>query len=101
MGHLSVSRHSLSFLDMLLLDDVYFEVHLLFSLFFFFNKCANAVEATSSQITEPLEREFQLDLLKREARSLSGSYGAVLSQSKSLLKSRLCNNSHLNEFCCK
>lgn len=59
---------------------------------FFFNKCANAVEATSSQIMEPLEREFQLDLLKREARSLSGSYGAVLSQSKSLLKPRLCKN---------
>lgn len=34
MGHLSVSQHSLCFLVMLLLDYVYFEVHLLFSLFF-------------------------------------------------------------------
>lgn len=44
---------------------------------------------------ELLERELQLDLLKREARSLSESYGAVLSQSKSLLKA-MEYYSHLN-----
>lgn len=71
---------------MLFLDYVYFDVNLLFFTVFVFNKCANAVEATSSQIMEPLEREFQLDLLKQEARSLSGSYGAVLSQSMSQAK---------------
>lgn len=84
MGHLSVSKYSLFTCHDIIGLCLFLSV-LTISLFIL-NQCANAVEATSSQIMDLLEREFQLDLLKREARSLSESYGAVLSQSKSLLK---------------
>lgn len=83
-GHLSVSQHSKSFLRDIIGLCLFISA-LTISLFVL-NQCANAVEATSSQIMELLERESQRDQLKREARSLSESYGAVPSRSKSLLK---------------